>query len=551
MPIDTDIYQTTPLVPPPNALSLAQGYASTSNALTENQLLKNQLGAQNEMTQILASGTKPDGTRDYGKINQLLQNSQFGAINAPKFLDMQNAQDQPQNVFNNDTGKYEYRPLQGIQLLAHQQQKEQVQRQQRQQQNRPQNGLTGSGQGQSQNNNASPDPSSPQITSQDLAPLPGTANPLMQAPPQSQQQSPQGGASGSWSQQDIDKVHDHNQGVISLLTPLANDPNLTEKKIMDTTIEAMNDPKIQFNAHDAALLLSKLPPNATHQQLQQLVTSALQHQQQGAQILAQKMPSSSMLQSAKPSATQTTASPNEPMSDVSTEAQAQNDGQPQPQEGNQSTTSENISPQPAPGVLENQAVRQKHYLDVQNAANSVPQENAALNNILNISKSGAASGTMVGQMYQALASTGLAPEGITDTGAQLKLIQNHAAQIATSGGMPGSDARLAALENAKVGSADLPQVIQAMVPYLLAVNKGKLQQAQYYQNSAGNGLDPNKVSQAQTTWNQNFDPRLLEMRSMQNDPAALKKYISNLAPEDKKELLEKHRSSKQLGLINE
>jgi hypothetical protein len=202
-----------------------------------------------------------------------------------------------------------------------------------------------------------------------------------------------------------------------------------------------------------------------------------------------------------------------------------------------------------PGVQENIESYRKHYMDVQNAANSVPIENAALNNILNISKQNVPSGTMIGQIYESLASTGLAPRGIEDTGAQLKLIQNHASQIGLAGGIPGSDERLQAVMNAKVGDKDLPQVIQNMVPYLLSVNQGKVAQANYYRKTAPGGLSPEKVANAQSNWNQHFDPRLLEMKQLQSDPASLKKFVGGLSKQDKQELLDKWKQNKKLGMM--
>ncbi len=116
--------------------------------------------------------------------------------------------------------------------------------------------------------------------------------------------------------------------------------------------------------------------------------------------------------------------------------------------------------------------------------------------------------------------------------------------------MPGSDARLGALESAKVGDKDLPQVIQNMVPYLIAVNNGKVAQANYYKEAAGDGTDPVKVANAQGQWNENFDPRLLEMNTMKQDPTALKKYVGNLSPDDKKELNRKYTALKQMGVMS-
>lgn len=340
------------------------------------------------------------------------------------------------------------------------------------------------------------------------------------------------------SQDEIDKAHAHLDAVQGILTPLTNDPNLDQKKVINATVGAVSHPDANFNNVDAATTLSNLPHGPggsppTGDQLRPVVQQQLQKVQTAKAVLSQKYPSSQQIaqQQQPPVATG-------------------NNGQP----GSLSEPPDQSTPGSATGLpigfAENQAARQKHYLNVQDSANSVPQENAALNNILNISKvQGVPSGTMIGQMYETLASTGLAPKGIEDEGAQLKIIQNHAAQIALAGGVPGSNERLEALQNAKVGDKDLPQVIQGMVPYLLAVNQGKLQQARYYQRNAGDGTNPATVAQSQQNWTQNFDPRILEMKQLQSDPVELKKYIGGLSKTDKTELLQKYNVSKQLGLL--
>lgn len=230
--------------------------------------------------------------------------------------------------------------------------------------------------------------------------------------------------------------------------------------------------------------------------------------------------------------------------------------QPEPQPG-ESGASQAVppvaAPQPPalrmglpPGYNENLTSLQQHYQQVRNEANSVPQENAVLNNILNISKSGAPTGTLIGQMYQKLASTGMVPQGVSDIGAQLKTIQNHVSQLALSGGMPGSDARLEALENSKVGSTDLPQTLQTMIPYLLAVNKSKVARAQYYAHQDPTGMNPQKIQTAQANWSANTDPRVLEYNGLPDNEK--KKYVSALSPEDAKELSQKRRVMKVMGV---
>ena len=368
------------------------------------------------------------------------------------------------------------------------------------------------------------------------------------------QTAPQQGQTAQVTPQQVAMAQTHLQKMKALVAPLATNPNVSMSDVNNAVADLGADPDVQMNHVQGAAFLAdiakKYPMGATSQQINQEAQKQLQMIDQIQQNIAQKFPQGAQNAggSVGPAPTVGAAPP---------VATAMNPAQPQPQ------PSPSPSPQMQPkvaqvpvanptqlaagqpgvatglpaGYAQNQSTSLDHYTAVQNAANSVPQENAALNNILNISKTGAKSGTLVGKVYSALAGTGLVPTGVSDAGAQLQLIQSHAAQLATAGGMPGSDARLQALENAKVSDANLPQVIQAMIPYLKAVNNGKVLQAGYYRQVAGNGQNPDQVNNARATWNSAFDPRILEMREMQNDPAALKQYVSTLQGPDKTKLM--------------
>jgi hypothetical protein len=235
-----------------------------------------------------------------------------------------------------------------------------------------------------------------------------------------------------------------------------------------------------------------------------------------------------------------------------------NTAAPQNPQGDTNKPAQDASRQPASvaaappmGYAANQQAQQGHYQDVMNTADSVRTENAALDNVLNISKSGAPSGKAIGQFYSYLAAHNLAPPGIEDEAAQLKLIQKHADQLSLAGGVPGTNEKLHAIQNAKVGDADLPEVIQGMVPYLKAVNSSKVAQANYYRQQDPTGANPDKISAARQNWQNNADPRLFEMKELQSNPAELAKYMKGLDPQDAAQLMKRYKGAKSLGLLGQ
>ncbi len=331
------------------------------------------------------------------------------------------------------------------------------------------------------------------------------------------------------SQETIDEAHAHLDTLDSKVGGLMNDPALDNKKVLRTTSDLVADPTAKFSAVDGASVLSTLPYNngkpLTPDELREHIRPIHETIQAHKAALNEHFPSSRQL----------------------AERQPPHEAQPVQLQGEQDTPGVAVGV-PA-GYTENQGNRQKHYLEVQNEANAVPQENAVLNNILNISKAGGETGTMVGSIYQSLASTGLAPPGITDKAEQLNIIKNHAAQMATAAGMPGSDARLEALESSKITDKDLPGVIQSMIPYLVAVNNSKILKAQYYQKVAPNGANPQQVEKAQQTWNAAFDPRLLEMDMLQDDPEQFAKFKKHLSKQDRVELTRKMKLAHEAGIL--
>lgn len=335
-------------------------------------------------------------------------------------------------------------------------------------------------------------------------------------------------------QQTIDGLHAHNQAMISTLTPLANDPSVDHKKVIRAVADLVAHPDAQFNGVDGASALTQLfgqngqplPSN----EIQPRIQSLLDQQKQNEAALQSKFPSSEQLKSAQqPAAPQ---------------------GQPavNPQQAQSNDPLDNAptlkTGLPA-GYSENQKAQQEHYQGVQKDADAVKVQNAALQNVLNISKSGVDTGTKLSKVYDALAKSGLATAGITDAASQRQQIAQHLEQIATAGGMPGSDARLSALQNANIGPDQLAETIQKMAPYLIGINSSKLAQAKYYHGVDPSGTDPDKISTARLKWQENADPRAFEYEAM--SPSEKADYAKGLDPKDAVELAQKRKTLQQLG----
>lgn len=167
---------------------------------------------------------------------------------------------------------------------------------------------------------------------------------------------------------------------------------------------------------------------------------------------------------------------------------------------------------------------QGHVAQVRNARENVGNINAVLSEIEQLSKEGTPSGTAIADLEKRMAQSGFAPENITQEGANMQVMSKYMEQAALASGMPSSDARLAALHAANTNPEQLPQAIQALVPFLRAANEGSRTKANYYDHVIGNTLDYDKINQARNEWSNNYDPRgiLLDQLSKEEKSKYLK-----------------------------
>lgn len=501
MPIDEPQYPTQ-FPASVNPFALVQGYASAAHTLGENQLQQQEIRGRQALGNIVARNTDP----------------QTGQLNYPKALG---------DISQDPNAKLFYLKTQHEMQSA----------------NPPTNYLGTNSAGQ------------PTPAKAPLFQVPGIysapqGNPLtngrsapgpQQNPPTNSASTPNGPVGPPMSQEKIDQAHTHNQTIIKALEPLANDPQLDHKKVIRTVSDLVANPDVHFSAIDGASALSSLPfgPNGeppSPDAIREKIAPILEQQKQNEAALNEHYPSSNQLRAKQVATTLSGGGP--PQTDAS------------PQGATTLTTPGVATDLPA-GYAINQAGRQTHYQQVLDSANTAETENAALNNIYNLSKDGnAPTGTALGKFYSYLAERNLAPAGAQTSAEQLQLIHSHAAQIANAAGSRSDQDQLAH-QLATSNIDDFPKVIQTMVPYLKAINSSKIAQAGYYHGADPTGADPNKISQAQLNWQQNADPRIFELKELQSDPAALKEYTSGLAKADRDQLITKYRHAKQLGLLGQ
>jgi len=159
-----------------------------------------------------------------------------------------------------------------------------------------------------------------------------------------------------------------------------------------------------------------------------------------------------------------------------------------------------------------------NYNQVNRDANSAPDRLAAFNEIVNLNDAGAKTGTAVSDMYQKLAKTGLVPDGITDQATQTQVIGKYIHRAYVDN-LPDSDYRAHVLESSQIGPEQLSSTIHDLVPFMKAQTQGLVAKQKYYNQQTKGGTDLTGEPVASQTWNQNYDPRWLEVDSLPNRAA--------------------------------
>ncbi len=500
MPIDTSFYPTRQ-PEPINPLALVQGYAGAAHQIGENKLQQQQIRGRQALGRIISQTTGPNGIPNPPAIlAKAAQDPDASWMVLQLQEEAKNANPLTQYIGKNKQGQPvpAQAPLYNVPGIF-------------------------------------PDPS------QGNNPLtggqaPGAVN-MQSAQTQPEEAPP--------SQDKIDQAHAYNKAVRDVTEPLINDPDLDHKKAMRGVIDLVAHPDVpHMNAITGAATLSELygpdgnplPPEELRAKIQGIHDQHMQHQAH----LDEKYPSSEQL--AQQRAAQFADSHAQETPGMNAHHQAEN-------------PLDLATPGAATGLpigyQGNLDANQHHYQEVQQAADSVPTENAALNNVLNLSKSGAPTGTVLGEFYSYLAAHNIAPEGAQTDAEKLALIRSHASQLALAAGIPGTNEKLHAIQNAKITDEDLPKVIQGMIPYLKAVNNSKVAQAKYYRGIDPSGSNAQSIAQARNNWQSHMDPRVFELQELQGDPDGLKDFTKGLSKTDRTEILKKYQDAKKLGILEQ
>lgn len=191
------------------------------------------------------------------------------------------------------------------------------------------------------------------------------------------------------------------------------------------------------------------------------------------------------------------------------------------------------------------ATSQGRIKQVQDDATAVPAQNAIFSQIEDLSKSGAPTGDIVAKGYKFLSEKGLVSPASTEE-KQREEIVKYMEQAALAAGMPTSDARLASVHSANVNENQLPAAIQGLTSFFKAANQGKVLKEEYYNKVLGDQLNPDQEIHAKQLWDQNYDPRIIEFKSLP-DAAAKKTYLADHP--DFKSLIPKIKTLHQMGVI--
>lgn len=191
----------------------------------------------------------------------------------------------------------------------------------------------------------------------------------------------------------------------------------------------------------------------------------------------------------------------------------------------------------ASGGLAPDPLKQRDYLqDRQGAADAAQKDESAIKNVYALVKKGADTGTVLGATKTWLAQHNIDVGGATDAASALQLIKDHANQLAVNTGSR-TDSDLLAKQIAGINPNDLNGSLKNMLPYLIGNREMALDQARYLSNKAPNGTDPSAIGKARSFLQPRSDPRVYELRFLQqNDPAAFNARMKSLSEPERKSL---------------
>lgn len=168
---------------------------------------------------------------------------------------------------------------------------------------------------------------------------------------------------------------------------------------------------------------------------------------------------------------------------------------------------------PAGGSPQTQS--RNNYNQVTAEAENTPGSLAAYNEVINMNKAGALTGTRLANAYQVAAKNDPFHilTGATDQAVQSQEMQKWMAQGLIQAGMPNTDAKLAELQHGNLNPDQLPETIGDLAPFFKASVQGAQEKLKYYNRVTNNGQDMSHEPMAAQQW-LNYDPRWIEFDNL-------------------------------------
>lgn len=200
------------------------------------------------------------------------------------------------------------------------------------------------------------------------------------------------------------------------------------------------------------------------------------------------------------------------------------------------------------GYTEDVKQSQERLATVRDDATAATRQAPLLRNIITLSPN---ANTGLGQdgwngVKRFLAGTGIATDKLTDEASTLEQFQKYAASVVSSGGAKTNDA-LDVLQHATPGDKQLPQTIQNVSRYLLAVEQGKIAKQAFMNNVIGDNYAPALEKKTKQEWDKHYDPQAIELNLLPTEEK--KKFFDKLSKSEKDKVINSYKWFKNNGLI--
>lgn len=206
------------------------------------------------------------------------------------------------------------------------------------------------------------------------------------------------------------------------------------------------------------------------------------------------------------------------------------------------------------GYDEKVKASQSRIQQVRNEATAAPAKANNWYNIINLSKNGLQTGPTAsfwGDVKSWLADNGLATaKGESDAEALQEAKKYFSNAVQQRGGGEGTNKQLEALQTASPTDKNLPKVVQDLTYNLLAQDLSPKFKQNAMNKAIGNGLDPNKEEQFKRSWDNNYDPRAVQLTLL---PTAKEQedFLRGLQKDQREKVYKNFKALRAMGAFEE